>query len=71
MGAAFVYLDQSGKTRAVKQTSWENGIRKGHWGRYGAWTMFNLNHMDLSVVVTDAAHYAGDGYFYGWHIRWS
>jgi hypothetical protein len=33
--------------------------------------MFNVNPYDLSVVVSDATLYAGDGDYYQWHILWS
>ena len=68
---AITYLDSSGRTRKVVVDGWFSGIEKGHWGRYGAWTMFNINPLDVVVHVTDESLYAGDGYWYGWHIRWS
>ena len=60
--AVFTYLDSSGRTRGLKVDGWYSADKVwGHWGRYGAWTMFNLNPMDLSVVVTDESMDAGDG----------
>lgn len=69
--AVFTYLGQSGETRYVRVSPWEHGIRKGHWGRYGAWVSFNLNPMDLSTIISDEKAYAGDGFDYHWRIRWS
>lgn len=66
---AITYLDSSGKSREVKLSSWNDGL--AHWGRYGAWVMFNLDHSDLTTVVTDASVDAGDGMFKTWHIKWS
>jgi hypothetical protein len=71
MGAVFTYLDSSGKTRGMKVNNWYSGIRRGHWGRYGAWVMMNIDPYWTSEAITDEELYAGDGYFYGWHIRWS
>jgi hypothetical protein len=68
---AITYLDSSGRTRKVVVDGWFDGHQRGHWGRYGAWTMFNLNPLDLVEHVTDESLYAGDGYHFSWHIRWS
>jgi hypothetical protein len=68
---AIVYLDSSGKTRQVKVDGWYNALEKGNWGRYGSWLMMNLNMSTLETVITDESRYFGDGYWYGWHIRYS
>lgn len=67
---AITYLDSSGRTRKAKVDGWYDGIKAGHWGRYGAWTMWNVSPMDLVVHATDESMYAGDGFYYMWHIRW-
>ena len=69
--AVFVYLDSSGRTRQLNIDGWHDGYHKNRFGRYGAWTMFNLNPYDLSVVVSDDTLYAGDSQYYSWHILWS
>ena len=71
MGAAFVYLDQSGKTRAVRQTTWKDPFVAGHWGRYGSWAELNITNQLLEPIIEDVAHYAGDGYWGKWRIKWS
>jgi hypothetical protein len=68
--AVFVYLDSSGRTRQLNVDGWHDGYHKNRFGRYGAWTMFNLNPYDLSVVVTDDKLYAGDSQYFSWHILW-
>lgn len=68
--AVFTYLDSSGKTRQLN-VEWFNAYQKNRWGRYGAWTMFNVNSYDLTTVVSDDTLYAGDGDYYQWHILWS
>jgi hypothetical protein len=68
--AVFTYLDHSGKTRQLNINGWFDAYKRNRWGRYGAWTMFNLNPYDLSVVVSDTTIYAGDGQYYAWHILW-
>lgn len=66
---AITYLDSSGKTRKVVVDGWNDGME--HWGRYGAWTFFTIDPLDVSVVVSDESLYAGDGMDKHWHIRWS
>jgi hypothetical protein len=68
--AVFVYLDSSGRTRQLNVDGWHDGYHKNRFGRYGAWTMFNLNPYDLSVVVSDDKLYAGDSQYFSWHILW-
>jgi hypothetical protein len=65
----FTYLDRSGKARKFKVNGWRDGFREGHWGRYGSWTFLNVSPDKLEEVITDEAVYQGDGFFYGWHIR--
>jgi hypothetical protein len=68
---AIVYLDSSGKTRQYKVDGWYSGLEKGHWGRFGAWTMTNLDFSKMETIISDESLYFGDGYWFGWHIRYS
>lgn len=68
---AIVYLDSSGKTRQYKVDGWYDAIQQGNWGRYGSWVLFNVSPYTLETVVSDESRYFGDGYWYGWHIRYS
>ena len=68
--AVFIYLDSSGRTRQLN-VDWFNAYEKNRFGRYGAWTLFNVNPYDLTTTVSDATAYAGDGSYYSWHILWS
>jgi|WetSurSiteA1Bulk_404760.scaffolds.fasta_scaffold545442_1 hypothetical protein len=67
---AIVYLDSSARTRQIKVTGWSENWHY-HYGRFGAWTMFQLNPLDDSVVVTDEKLYAGDGSDFHWMLKFS
>jgi hypothetical protein len=68
---ALIYLDWSGKTRMAKVNNWKNALWQGSWGRYGWWCQFNLEPIYLTTKITDVERYAGDGFNFHWHIRWS
>jgi hypothetical protein len=68
---AIIYLDLSGKTRKAKVQNWSNDLWKGNWGRYGWWCQFNLEPYFLTTKITDEEVYAGDGFNWSWHIKWT
>ena len=65
------YLDRSGKTRKVVVNNWKNKIWDGSRGRYGWWCLFNLEPIFYTQKITDAPVYAGDGFNWTWHVRFS
>lgn len=64
------YLDKNAKLQKVIVNNWYNGLWP-HWGRYGSWTMFNVDPMDQRVVVDHTPMYMGNGMDYRWHIKFS
>jgi hypothetical protein len=68
--SALIYLDRSGKTRAVKVPGWKNKIWDGSRGYYGYWCMFNIEPIWRTTTITDVPLYAGNGQSWSWHIKW-
>jgi hypothetical protein len=69
--SALIYLDRSGKTRAVKVNDWKSKIWDGSRGYYGYWCQFNIEPIWRTETITDEALYAGDGSSWVWHIKFS
>ena len=68
---AIIYQDWSGKTRQAVVTDWKSRIWDGSRGRYGWWCQFNLEPYFLTTKITDETRYAGDGFNWVWHIKFS